>query len=96
MGVYRKRPVTVMAMQFLPDDTDAMFALEDWLILGGASYIFGVDGVRVVDLEVRTLEDGYDGRAKHVASPGDWVIRGVQGEFYPCKPDIFEQTYEAA
>ena len=29
-----------------------------------------------------------------VASKGDWVIRGVQGEFYPCKPDIFEATYE--
>lgn len=30
------------------------------------------------------------------ASPGDWVIRGVQGEFYPCKPDIFAATYERA
>jgi hypothetical protein len=30
------------------------------------------------------------------ASPGDWIIKGVQGEFYPCKPDIFEATYEAA
>lgn len=29
------------------------------------------------------------------ASPGDWIIKGVKGEFYPCKPDIFEQTYEA-
>ena len=29
------------------------------------------------------------------AWPGDWIIRGVQGEFYPCKKDIFEQTYEA-
>ena len=29
------------------------------------------------------------------ASPGDWIIRGVKGEFYPCKPDIFEATYEA-
>jgi hypothetical protein len=29
------------------------------------------------------------------ASSGDWIIRGVQGEFYPCKPDIFESTYEA-
>lgn len=28
------------------------------------------------------------------AKPGDWIIRGVQGEFYPCKPDIFEATYE--
>lgn len=30
------------------------------------------------------------------AKPGDWIIRGVQGEFYPCKPDIFEATYEVA
>ena len=29
------------------------------------------------------------------ASPGDWVIKGVNGEFYPCKPDIFDKTYEA-
>jgi hypothetical protein len=28
------------------------------------------------------------------ASPGDWIIKGVKGEYYPCKPDIFEQTYE--
>jgi len=31
----------------------------------------------------------------HAANPGDWIIRGVRGEFYPCKPDIFEATYEA-
>ena len=30
------------------------------------------------------------------ASPGDWIIKGVKGEFYPCKPDIFEATYEPA
>lgn len=32
----------------------------------------------------------------HLASFGDWIIRGVQGEFYPCKPDIFDLTYEPA
>lgn len=32
----------------------------------------------------------------HLASYGDWIIKGVNGEFYPCKPDIFEKTYEAA
>lgn len=31
----------------------------------------------------------------HEAKPGDWIIRGVKGEIYPCKPDIFAQTYEA-
>ena len=32
----------------------------------------------------------------HVVTPDDWIIRGVQGEFYPCKPDIFDATYEPA
>lgn len=41
------------------------------------------------DLIIRTLEG--DMRVE----PGDWIIKGVAGEFYPCKPDIFEQTYEA-
>lgn len=37
---------------------------------------------------IDTLEGG------HIVCPGDYIIKGVQGEFYPCKPDIFEQTYE--
>lgn len=39
-------------------------------------------------LSINTLE------GTHWVSPGDWVIKGVKGEFYPCKPDIFEKTYE--
>jgi hypothetical protein len=56
--------------------------------------------------EVRELSDkvtiGYDGdlfiqtlEGRMHATKGDWIIKGVQGEFYPCKPDIFEKTYEA-
>lgn len=37
---------------------------------------------------IDTLEGG------HIVCPGDWIIKGVNGEFYPCKPDIFEKTYE--
>ncbi len=37
---------------------------------------------------IQTLEGG------HIVTPGDWIITGVQGENYPCKPDIFEMTYE--
>ena len=37
---------------------------------------------------IDTLEGG------HIVCPGDWIIKGVKGEFYPCKPDIFEATYE--
>ena len=39
---------------------------------------------------IDTLEGG------HIVSPGDWIITGVKGEHYPCKPDIFEMTYEVA
>jgi len=46
------------------------------------------------DWHITTLEDGPNGEARHVASVGDWVIRGIKGEFYPCKPDIFAATYE--
>ena len=53
-----------------------------------ATTMISPDGT--LDLHIETLEG-----TLHV-SPDDWVIRGVQGEFYPCKPDIFEQTYEPA
>ena len=39
---------------------------------------------------IDTLEDG------HNVCPGDWIITGVKGDYYPCKPDIFEMTYEPA
>ena len=47
------------------------------------------DGGRADNLRIRTLE------GEMRAEQGDWIIRGVQGEFYPCKPDIFDATYEA-
>ena len=43
-----------------------------------------------IAMKIWTLEGA------HYAREGDWIIKGVQGEFYPCKPDIFEQTYEPA
>ena len=93
MRKYRKKPVVVEAMQYrYPDDG----RLKSWM--GSA---FGVEskqrhpGARG-ELEVYTLEDGSLGQAKHVARDGDWIIRGVNGEFYPCKPDIFAATYERA
>jgi hypothetical protein len=44
---------------------------------------------RPARISIRTIEGTMD------ATPGDWIIKGVAGEFYPCKPDIFEATYEA-
>lgn len=42
---------------------------------------------------IKTLEDNH--YTRHHVVPGDWIITGVKGEQYPCKPDVFEQTYEA-
>ena len=50
----------------------------------------GFDEARQPILKIQTLE------GVMVARFGDWIIRGVQGEFYPCKPEIFEATYEPA
>ena len=91
MPRFRKKPVEIEARQF---DGTRYGALEliEWMEGGGRVESGILHGQ--VHLVVTTLEDGEFGEAKHVASPGDWIIRGVQGEFYPCKPDIFEATYE--
>jgi hypothetical protein len=46
------------------------------------------------EAEIGTLEDGVHLTVQHIATEGDWIIKGIQGEFYACKPDIFEATYE--
>lgn len=79
---YRKRPVVIEAMGPITHDNAGRIA--DWC--GGWRDIDRAS--RAPSVIIRTLEG--DMRA----SEGDFVIRGVQGEFYPCKPDIFDQTYE--
>jgi hypothetical protein len=64
----------------------ASIALAEWC--GGISRMMGDDD-RPARIEIPTPE------GTMTASPGDWIIRGVKGEFYPCKPDIFAATYEA-
>ena len=79
---YRKKPVVIDAVQFNSEMTPE---LENFL--GKANYTFyRAPGGSV--LEINTLE----GTMR--ASQGDYIIRGVHGEYYPCKPDIFEKTYE--
>jgi hypothetical protein len=84
---FRKKPVVIEAMPF--DGTyqsgKEIMAWADQSDPEG--FIFRVD---LVGLEVRTLEGDM------TVLPGDWVIRGVKGEFYPCRNDIFAATYEPA
>ena len=79
---YRKKPVVIEAVQF--DGTDESC---DWLL---PQLIDGSISRSFNKLHIKTLE------GTMTADVGDWIIKGVNGEFYPCKPDIFEKTYEAA
>jgi hypothetical protein len=78
---YRKKPVVIEAVRW-DGEMETMHALNDLGFVGG--------GALPGPLDIRTLE----GTMR--AEIGDWIIKGVKGEFYPCKPDIFEATYEAA
>ena len=83
-ALYRKKPVTIAAMQVL-DDLRNHLSIRDWVQMNGGTVRLPFASPHLV---IVTLEGNMR------ADIGDWIIRGVQGEFYPCKPDIFEQTYE--
>jgi hypothetical protein len=88
-GRYRKKPVEIEAQQV---DRDNAGELVEWInALGGDAFMRGGPrgGSRGGTVHIQTLE------GQHRADAGDWIIRGVEGEFYPCKPGIFEKTYEA-
>lgn len=84
MTKYRKIPVVIEAFQLVGDD-----AAPDWYseacVLGVVEHCAPPGCITI-----HTLEGAM------VANEGDWVIRGVKGEIYACKPDIFELTYQPA
>ena len=85
MGKYRKKPEVIEARQFcVSDGAASALKLAAWC--GGN--IPSLAAIHPV-IEIATLE----GTMR--ADDGDWIIQGVNGEFYPCKPDIFAATYEA-
>jgi len=88
MAKYKKKPVVIEAFQWTGDYKQK----EDpeWMVeaLQQGIVYFKHLGTENVQLVIKTLE------GDHIASRGDYIIQGVQGELYPCKPDIFEQTYE--
>ena len=93
---YRKKPVVIEAFKYDGDlkGADGKYYVPDWAVNAfedGIMYYSTIqfDSVDGDELYIDTLE------GPHHVSVGDYVIRGVKGELYPCKPDIFEQTYEA-
>ena len=76
--MFRKKPVVIEAMRF---HGDAIHQVASWC----SGTLFSDGGLQ---LTIGTLE------GVMTCSYGDWVIKGVEGEFYPCKPEIFRKTYE--
>jgi len=81
---FRKKPVVIEAIRWTGENAREVQAFLMQTKDAAAGWVKG----RYVD--IGTSE------GLMVASPGDWIIKGVKGEFYPCKPDIFELTYERA
>jgi hypothetical protein len=85
MPIFRKKPVCIEARQF-DGSWQSARPILDWMGPSSAHWRNGAGDTGT--MLIPTLE------GDHTALPGDWIIRGVQGEFYPCKPDIFAATYE--
>ena len=81
---FRKKPIVIEAIQFKNDDPETLVAINELLDPMRVSYRNPKHPVIIID----TLE------GEMTAQIGDWIIKGVNGECYPCKPDIFEKTYE--
>lgn len=93
MAKYRKRPVVIEAMQFT--DAASFAAIWDWACPSNDTLQSPIHCTNDNENDPGSLViDTLEGRM--IANPGDWIIKGVAGEFYPCKPDIFEKSYEEA
>ncbi len=103
-GRYRKRPVEIEAMQFRRDSSDTeLMAVYQWIernTLGSFEPMDVIEGRKPYP-ESGVSIDPRDGRmiistleGLHWVDLDDWVIRGLAGEFYPCKPDIFAASYD--
>lgn len=93
---FRKKPVVIEAVQWTGENLQEILKFiqdghKDFSHLPNAGD-YKISGVghtpALKTLDIPTLE------GTHTASVGDWIIKGVKNEFYPCKPDIFEMTYE--
>ncbi len=86
MDKYRKKPIEVEAIQYTPMSREACIRFSD--AVGHTAIDEEGEEYEILNLKIETLEGTM--RCK----VGDWIIRGVEGEIYPCKNSIFQKTYE--
>lgn len=93
MNRYRKKPIEIEAVQFTGDNESE---IAEFMGIPITDLWISVDGLLRTDGDYRenTHIHFLTLKGMMVADCGDWIIKGVKGEFYPCKPDIFNETYE--
>jgi len=81
MKKYRKKPIVIEAVQLTEENKNQVFS---WMTCNPMPVV--INGAPAI--KIQTLEGDM------TANVGDYIIKGIKGEFYPCKPDIFEESYE--
>ncbi|CDM88189.1 Uncharacterized 10.3 kDa protein in GP2-GP6 intergenic region [Xenorhabdus bovienii] len=85
MAKFRKKPVVIDAFLF-KGESNLNPEIPEWFVDAVLNSEIKAEPDHII---IRTLE------GNHRADIGDWIIQGIKGELYPCKPEIFELTYEA-
>lgn len=80
---FRKKPVVIEAIKYL-----GPFSIDEMADVWSHEFQRCANLSSLGVFSIHTIE------GNHLASIGDWIIKGIKGEFYPCKPDIFEASYE--
>ena len=93
MGKFRKKPVIIEAIQYVYNNFDCICDFMGTTPILKHNPDFGIDengntNEPYLGIYIETLEGNM------LASIGDWIIKGVNGEYYPCKPYVFEKTYK--
>lgn len=89
MGIYRKKPVVIEAFQWTGDEKQVEDPLWAIKALKEGTMSFENEGKPNVTISIKTLEGNME------VSRGDFIIKGVEGELYPCKEGIFHKTYSS-
>ena len=85
---YRKKPVVIEAYQWMPRSLENQADWPQWLKDAFRKGVFGLRSLSSKIVSIETLE------GPQRVSDYDWIIQGIKGELYPCKPDKFDMTYE--
>lgn len=88
MNLFKTKPTFIHALQWTGDNIKEIQKFVPGVRMGEVEIQKGPEWIKTGGLVIETLEGSM------LAATGDWIIKGIRGEFYPCKPDVFAAKYE--